>query len=70
MLTLAKTVETMPQNPALTQPAVVAVPIQQAATTFTYTQPITIPATGSTQPVVTVSAQSQQIQNCVLWVHP
>ena len=33
MFTQARTVETMPQNPTFTQPAVVAVPMQQAATT-------------------------------------
>ena len=57
----AKTAETVPQNPTHTKPAVVAVFIQQAATTVTYTQPITIPATAPTQPVVTISGQLQQV---------
>ena len=47
----------MPQNPILTQPALVAVPIQQAATTVTYMQPIMIPATVPTQLMVTIAGQ-------------
>ena len=48
MFTQAKTAETMPKNPAFTQPALVAVPIQQAATRMTYMQPITRPVTAPT----------------------
>ena len=66
-LAKAKTVETVPQNPKLVQPATVAIPIQQAATTVTYVQAITIPATTPTQPVVTTSDQPQQVpQFCAL----
>ena len=61
-LAQAKTVETVPQNPTLTQPTSIAIPIQQAATTVTYTQPVTIPMTVPTQPVVTASGQPQQFQ--------
>ena len=53
----AKTSQTAPQNHILTQPVVVAVPMQQAATTVTYTLPITIPATAPTQPMVPVAGQ-------------
>ena len=52
-----KIAETTSQNPILTQPAVVAVPMQQMATTVTYIQPITIPATAPTQLIVTVAGQ-------------
>ena len=58
----AKTAKTMPQDPTVTQPtALVAIPIQQTATTVTYAQPVTILATVPTQPVVTASEQPQQL---------
>ena len=84
-LAQAKTVETMSQNSTLTQPTAVALPIQQVATTGTYTQPITISATVPTQPVVTIAGQPQQfptfcalctpigrqcLNNCLLPIHP
>ena len=60
-LAQAKTVETTSHNPTLTQPAAVAIPTQQAATTVTYAQPVTIPVTAPTLPVVTASGQPQQV---------
>ena len=51
----ARAVETMPQNSALTKPAAVAIPLLQAATLGTYTQPVT--ETAPTQPVETTSEQ-------------
>ena len=66
-LAQGKTAETMHQNSTLVQPAVVAIPIQQAATTVTYAQPVLIPATVPTQPVVTTSGQPQKVQQfCAL----
>ena len=56
----AKTVETIPQSPIFTQPAVVEVPMQQMATTVTYMQPITIAETVPTQLMVTVAGQPQK----------
>ena len=71
MFTQARTVETVLQNPTITQPAVVAVPIQHAGTTVTYMQPITIPMTAPTQPVKTVSGQPQMGLKivCPLYTH-
>ena len=44
-----------------------AAPIQQANTTLTYVQPVTIPVTVPTQPMVSTSGQPQQFSNfCVL----
>ena len=40
-LAQAKTAETMSLNPTLAQPALVVIPIQQAATTITYVQLVT-----------------------------
>ena len=66
-LAQAKTAETMPQNPTPTHPASVAVPIQQADTTVTYVQPVTVPGTAPTQSVITTSGQPQQLPNlCAL----
>ena len=63
-LAQAKTAETMPQNTTFTLPAAVAAPIQQAAITVIYMQLIAIPATVTTQPLVTISEQPQQVPNC------
>ena len=68
MLSQGKTANTMPQNPTLVQPAVVAIPIQQAATTVTCVQPVTILATVPNQPVITASWQPQQFPKfCALY---
>ena len=49
-------VDTVPRNPRVTQPVeLVAIPIQQAATTVTYVQPVSIPAIVPTHPMVTAS---------------
>ena len=53
-----KTVKTVPQNPTLTQPALVAIPILQVLSIGTYAQPVA--AIVPTQPVTTTSEQSQQ----------
>ena len=62
-LAQTKTVETVPQNHTVTKPALVAIPIQEAPTTVTYVQPVTIPAAVPTQPMVTTSGQPQQFPN-------
>ena len=48
----------MSQNPTPTQPALVAIPILQAATIGTYALPVTLPV--PTQLVATTSEQPQQ----------
>ena len=70
-LAQAKAVKTMSKNPTVTQPALVAIPIQQAATRVTCVQPVTIQATVPTQPMVTTSGQPQQFPKilCPMYTH-
>ena len=67
MFTKVKIAETAPQNPILTQTVVVAVPMQQAATTVTYTLPITISGMVPTQLMVPIAGQPQKFSKfCAL----
>ena len=62
-----KAVETIPQNPTLTQPTLIAIPILQVATIGTYVQPGMV--TTPTQPVATTSEQPQQVPHvCALYM--
>ena len=69
-LAQAKTAQTTTQNPTLTKPSLVAIPIQKAAPTVIYVQPVTIPSTAPTKAVVTASGQPNSFQNSVPYVHP